>query len=170
MPFVTTSAHGKSFKQLWLGIWRKYSAVPFVSSPRRTVKPVIEQGLVNLLHDLDSSLGKAAQYLRALDQDVYNRMRIGHQLLAKVAVARVNELAHPEKHKKWFQSDLSRLNTSTYRMGGLGSMLAVSVATGNGTGFHYDEGDHGMCVTFSSYKGTYANLHYSPLLFYYCCA
>ncbi|XPS78874.1 hypothetical protein M3J09_010876 [Ascochyta lentis] len=47
----------------------------------------------------------------------------------------------PKKHQGWLDADPDRARTSSFRMGGIGSMLAVSTSTGAGTGFHYDEGD-----------------------------
>ncbi|KAF1935315.1 hypothetical protein EJ02DRAFT_471283 [Clathrospora elynae] len=32
MPFKTTRAHGDTFLQAWIGLWRKYSSAPFVSA------------------------------------------------------------------------------------------------------------------------------------------
>jgi hypothetical protein len=58
MPFKTTAAHGNTFLQAWIGLWRKYSSAQFVS----------------LMRILDRSLAKAATYRREVDEPTYNRM------------------------------------------------------------------------------------------------
>ncbi|KAF1937278.1 hypothetical protein EJ02DRAFT_437972 [Clathrospora elynae] len=123
MPFKTTAAHGDTFLQAWIGLWRKYSSTPFVSAGRMQKKPVLNKGIKNLMRILDRSLAKAATYLRKVDEPTYNRMR--------------------QAHKTWFAKDPDRARTSSFRLGGIGSMMAVSISTGAGTSYHYDEGDDG---------------------------
>jgi hypothetical protein len=46
-----------------------------------------------------------------------------------------------QEHDEWFDKDTRRARTSAFRVGGIGSMLAVSISSGQGTNYHYDEGD-----------------------------
>jgi hypothetical protein len=76
MPFKTTAAHGNTFLQAWIGLWRKYSSTPFVSAGRMQKKPALNKGIKNLMRILDRSLAKAATYLRKFDDPTYNRMDV----------------------------------------------------------------------------------------------
>lgn len=147
MPFYTTKAHGDTFLQAWIGVWRKYSSTPFVSAGRMQKKPALDKGIKNLTQILDQSLDKAAKYLRKVDEPTYNRMRSSHRDISKSALSNINQHRAAEVHKAWFAEDPDRACTSSFRMGGLGSMLAVSISTGTGTSYHYDEGDDGMETT-----------------------
>jgi hypothetical protein len=73
-------------------------------------------------------------------------MRFAYQLIARAAVNGVDKLQESWKrtNARWYKDDTDRANTSTFRLGGIGSMLAVSISTGAGTAFHYDEGDDGV--------------------------
>jgi hypothetical protein len=144
MPFKTTNAHGDTFLQAWIGLWRKYSSTPFVSAGRMQKNPALDKGIKNLVRILDQSLAKATTYLRKLDEPTYNRMRYSHCDISKTALSNVDLHRAAEKHKAWFAKDPHRARTSSFRLGGIGSMLAVSISAGAGTSYHYDEGDDGM--------------------------
>jgi hypothetical protein len=144
MPFKTTAAHGNTFLQAWIGLWRKYSGTPFVSAGRMQKKPALNKGIKNLMRILDRSLAKAATYLRKFDEPTYNRMRRSHRDISKFTLSNVDQHRAAEAHKAWFAKDPDRARTSSFRLGGIGSMMAVSISTGAGTSYHYDEGDDGM--------------------------
>ena len=144
MPFNTTKAHGDTFLQAWIGLWRKYSSAPFVSAGRMQKKPALDKGIKNLMRILDRSLAKAAMYLRKIDEPTYNRIRCSHRDVSKPAPLNVDQHRAAEAHKAWFARDPDRARTSSFRLGGIGSMLAVSIFAGAGTSYHYDEGDDGM--------------------------
>ncbi|KAF1937082.1 hypothetical protein EJ02DRAFT_426953 [Clathrospora elynae] len=91
MPFKTTRAHGDTFLQAWIGLWRKYSNAPFVSAGRMQKKPTLDKGIKNLLQILDQSLDKAAAYLSRVDEPTYNRMRCSHRDISKLALSRAAE-------------------------------------------------------------------------------
>lgn len=93
---------------------------------------------------LDRSLASAATYLRKVDEPTYNRMRCSHRDISKFTLSNVDQHRAAEAHKVWFAEDPDRARTSSFRLGGIGSMLAVSISTGAGTGYHYDEGDDGI--------------------------
>jgi hypothetical protein len=143
MPFNTTKAHGDTFLQAWIGLWSKYPSAPFVSAGRMQKKPALDKGIKNLMLILDRSLAKAATYLRKVDEPTYNRMRCSQRDISKSALSNVDQHRAAEAHKAWFAKDSDRARTS-FRLGGIGSMLAVSISAGAGTSYHYDEGDDGM--------------------------
>jgi hypothetical protein len=143
MPFNTTKAHGDTFLQAWIGLWRKYSSAPFVSAGCLQKKPALDKGIKNLMRILDRSLAKAATYLRKVDEPTYNRMRCSHRDISKSALSNVDQHRAAEAHKAWFAKDPDRARTSSFRLGGIGTMLAVSISAGAGTSYHNDEGDDG---------------------------
>jgi hypothetical protein len=96
------------------------------------------------MRTLDRSLAKATMYLRKVDELTYNRMRGSHQDISKFAISNVDQHRAAEAHNAWFAKDPDRARTSSFRLGGIGSMMAVSISTGAGTSYHYDEGDDGM--------------------------
>jgi hypothetical protein len=144
MLFNTTKAHGDTFLQAWIGLWRKYSSTPFVSAGRMQEKPGLDEGIKNPIEILDQSLGKAATYLRKVDEPTYNRMRCSHRDISKFASSNVDQHRAAEAHKTWFARDPDRARTSSFRLGGIGSMMAVSISTGAGTSYQYKEGDDSM--------------------------
>jgi hypothetical protein len=58
------AAHGDTFLQAQIGLWRKYSKVSFVSAGRKRKKPRLDQGIRTFTRTVDRSLAKAAAYLR----------------------------------------------------------------------------------------------------------
>ncbi|KAF1830854.1 hypothetical protein BDW02DRAFT_81155 [Decorospora gaudefroyi] len=89
-------------------------------------------------------LTKVATYLRKVDEPTYNRMRCSHRDISEFSLSNVDQHRAAEAHKAWFAKDPDRASTSSYHLAGIGSMMAVSISTGVGTGYHYDEGDGGM--------------------------
>jgi hypothetical protein len=77
-------------------------------------------------------------------------MRFAHQPVARTTVGSYFDSGstlradYLRTGKKWLEEDPARMNTSRFRLGNFGSMMAVSESTGNGTAFHYDEDDDGM--------------------------
>ncbi|KAF2633007.1 hypothetical protein BU25DRAFT_87477 [Macroventuria anomochaeta] len=154
MPFKTTAAHGDTFLQAWIGLWRKYSCAPFVSAGRMQKKPILDEGIKNLIRILDQSLAKAAAYLRDVDEPTYNRMRCSHSDIFRLALSGVDRHRAAGAHRAWFAEDPDRVLTSSYRLGGVGSMMAMSISTGAGTSYHYDEGDDGHFYSMILVLGT----------------
>jgi hypothetical protein len=107
-------------------------------------RPVLNKGIKNLMRILDRSLAKAATYLRKVDEPTYNCLRCSHRDIFRFALSNVDQHRAAEAYKAWFAKDPDRARTSLFRLGGIGSMLAVSISTGAGTSYHYDEGDEGM--------------------------
>jgi hypothetical protein len=100
-----------------------------------------------LLRLIDSTTAlRPRRLISQLDPETAYRMRFAHQPIGRVAVNGVDELQESWKrtNTKWYKDIADRANTSTSRLGGSGSMLAVSISTGAGTVFHYDEGDDGV--------------------------
>jgi hypothetical protein len=91
------------------------------------------------MRTLDAAFATISQRIRALDPDAYTRMRFSHRPIIKAALNEVGQLRHADAHKKWYSKHPERATTSSARIGGLGSMLAVSTLTGGGTAFHYDQ-------------------------------
>ncbi|KAF2818399.1 hypothetical protein CC86DRAFT_414046 [Ophiobolus disseminans] len=142
VKFKTTGAHGNVFKQVWLGAWRKYSEYPQLSAARRDPKGGVDKVLKALLSDIDEALSRRPRALLAeIDPRTAARMRVSHRPIAKAVMDNAGKQKDPKKHQGWLNAESDRARTSSFRMGGIGSMLAVSTSTGAGTGFHYDEGD-----------------------------
>jgi hypothetical protein len=150
--FETTAAHGKSFRQMWVGSWAKYTSTPFLTAGRRQVnKQGVDLEISALCRAVDSVLSDTPwSHFSAIDPDTAHLMRFAHQPIARTTVGsyfdpgstlRADYLC---KGKKWLEEDPGRMNTSQFRLGNFGSMMAVSESTGNGTAFHYDEDDDGM--------------------------
>ncbi|KAF1937286.1 hypothetical protein EJ02DRAFT_437975 [Clathrospora elynae] len=79
LPFKTTAAHGDTFLQAWIGLWRRYSSAPFVFAGRMQKKPALVNGIKNFMRIVDQILAKAATYLRKVDEPTYNRMKYSHR-------------------------------------------------------------------------------------------
>ncbi|KAF2818206.1 hypothetical protein CC86DRAFT_375941 [Ophiobolus disseminans] len=142
VKFKTTGAHGNAFKQVWLGAWRKYTKYPQLSAARRNPKSGVDEVLRALLSDIDEVLSRRPRALLAeIDPCTAARMRVSHRPIAKAVMDNAGKQKAPKKHQGWLDADPDRARTYSFRMGGIGSMLAVSTSTGAGTGFHYDEGD-----------------------------
>jgi hypothetical protein len=144
MLFNTTKAHDDTFLQAWIELWRKYSSTPFVSAGCMQEKPALDKGIKNLMRILDRSLTKATTCLRKVDEPTYNRMRRSHRDISKSVLSNVDQHRAAEIHKAWFAKDPDRARTSSFRLGGIGTMLAVSISAGAGTSYRYNEGDDGM--------------------------
>jgi hypothetical protein len=73
-----------------------------------------------------------------VDEPTYNRSRHGHQIATRASVqcAKQGSNKYSATHQRWMDKKPARKKTSTYRMAGLGSMLAVSLLTGVGTAYH----------------------------------
>jgi hypothetical protein len=129
MPSSMSPAHGRAFRQTWLGFWRKYSADITLSAHRRTDN-ALDAEMKRMLNNLDFSLLAAARRIRQLDEGVYNRMRVSHHEIVRKAMKSADDNAQGKKHQAWFAADPDRKRTSSYRNRGLGTMLAVSISTG----------------------------------------
>ena len=68
-------------------------------------------------------------------------MRVSHQYVGRGAIRDTDVLKYPQINQDWLDKDAGRKKTLYYRMGGFGSMLAVSINSGAGTSLHYDGGD-----------------------------
>ncbi|KAF2024095.1 hypothetical protein EK21DRAFT_118108 [Setomelanomma holmii] len=160
LKFTTTEAHGQNFLQAWFGVWMKYQAAPFISAARRPKKPSLDSAVTELVETLDKTLKKSAALLRKVDEPAYNRMRQGHRDAARAAVAGATSGTHKfaVTQQAWLNKDSNRTGTSSHRMGGIGSMLAVSISTGGGTGYHYDDGDDGHFYSMILVLGEGGNL------------
>jgi hypothetical protein len=141
VKFKTTGAHGNAFKQVWLGAWRKYTKYPQLSAARRNPKGGVDDVLKALLSDIDEVLSRRPRaLLTEIDPRTAARMRVSHRPIAKAVMDNAGKQKAPKKHQGWLDADPNRARTSSFRMGGIGSMLAVSTCTHAGTSFHYDEG------------------------------
>jgi hypothetical protein len=140
MKYNTTAAHGTSFQQTWIGAWKRYSATPFIAAARRPKSSAIESGLGELVRMLDQSVFHHISHrLRKADKPVYNGMRVGQQDIARAVVSSASK--GKGGTKTFLDMDESRKLTSSFRMGGLGTMLAISKSSAGGTDWHYDKHD-----------------------------
>ena len=81
-----------------------------------------------------------------LNNPTTRRMKFAHQPITRAAVNIVEKLQPTwvPSAKKWYQEDPTHAKTKLFRIGGISSMLAVSISMGPGTAFYYNEGDDGM--------------------------
>lgn len=123
----------------------RYQSGPYVSADRRQAKPALDSAMTGTLVELGESLKYAADLFRKVDEHTYNLTRHSHSIVFRAALVGVTSGTHKYagQQQKWMDKDPSRTRSSSYRMGGIGSMLAVSISTGTGTGYHYDSGDDG---------------------------
>jgi hypothetical protein len=157
MKWAQTKSHGTAFQQVWLGFWRKYANAPFLTASSRQTKASLEKATQGLMREVDRAFAEIAQTLRKIDPDTYNRTRVGHGAIHKAALRGMDGLKGAAAHKEYFAKRPDRARTSSSRIGGLGSMLAVSTSTAQGTAFHYDVGDDGKKPPRSAWA--HANTH-----------
>jgi hypothetical protein len=143
MKWTPTKSHGTAFQQVWLGLWRKYAKAPFLAASSRPTKASLEKATQSLMREVDRAFAHIAQTLRDVDPDTYNRTRVSHGAIHKAALKGMDGLKGAAAHKEYIAKRPDRARTSASRIGGLGSMLAVSSSTAQGTAFHYDVGDDG---------------------------
>jgi hypothetical protein len=157
--FEVTSAHGTSFQQLWIGNWKPYTAAPRVAKGGCASSGTpLDTGLTELVDEIHPIMqDRPARLLEQLDPDAARRMRFNYQIIAKAMAGSVH--LQKEKNQQWHAEDASRKNTSRFRLGGMGSMLAVSISTAKGTDFHYDNNDDGHVYSVIVVLGADGNLH-----------
>ncbi|KAF1934564.1 hypothetical protein EJ02DRAFT_429233 [Clathrospora elynae] len=150
VKFNTSKAHGLKFQQLWLGAWRPYqaalalTAASLCSAGSQKTKAICDKAQKNLLAKLDNIASKAMSYISQFDPPTAAWMKYSHWSIAKTTLANVNKLSkQAAAHKEWYEEHPDRASTLAFQMGGLGTMLAVSISTGAGTGYHYDKDDNG---------------------------
>ena len=97
------------------------------------------------MRSVDGAFSRIAQQLRRIDEPVYDRSRPLHRHILHRALDNINNNAEPtvKAMHEYMGMNPDRSNTSLSRIGGLGSVLAVSTSTGGGTAYHYDVGDDG---------------------------
>jgi hypothetical protein len=120
---------------MWLGAWRKYSPVPYAATNERKVNEKLDRACKALLLEVDRTMAHRPRcVISDLDNPTACRMKFAHQPIARAAVNMVEKLQHAwvPSAKKWYQKDPTRAITKSFRMGGIGSMLAVSISTGDG--------------------------------------
>jgi hypothetical protein len=118
----------------------------------------LEASITELVEDIHLIMrDRPARSLELLDPDIAHRMRFNHQVVAKGMADGVH--LQKEKNRRWHAGDTSRKNTSRFRLGGMGSMLAVSISTAKGTDFHYDNNDDSHIYSAIVVFGADGNLH-----------
>jgi hypothetical protein len=91
--FNTTPAHGKSFQQLWLDLWRKYARAPHLATSNRKDKKGVDVACKALLRLIDSTMAlRPRRLISQLDPEAAYRMRFAHQPIARAAVNGVDKL------------------------------------------------------------------------------
>jgi hypothetical protein len=164
MPFKFSKAHGIHFRMLWLGIWKRSAKVPLASEALRTPKPILAALIKRFFKQANEKLKAVQNHLQNIDQPTAKRMKFVHQNAARSAVGSVKYHVAPAKHEAWYGEDPIRGNTSSFRLAGLGTMLAISISSSGGTNYHYDGNDHSM---FHNNSGSSVLTHCRSLLF--CC-
>lgn len=148
-----TKSHGVEFFQLWFGSWHRYNEGAFVTAHKRHERA--EPAVNALLQYIDASLSKTARYIRRLDECTAVRMRYFHRYVSQYVVGIAAELEfkkgeEPAKGKgrgflksaEWLQAEgKGRKDTSKFRIGGLGTVMAISSGK---TDYHWDDRDNGM--------------------------
>jgi hypothetical protein len=70
------------------------------------------------------------------------------QHVAKTFLKSTHKLrpSYQRANEEWIAKTEAHSNTSTFRFGNFGTMMAVSESTAGGTAHHYDDGDDGMLL------------------------
>jgi hypothetical protein len=139
IPHETSTSHGNAFLQTWLGFCCKHTTDIRLTQHRRTAKPALDAEMKDMLNHLDCYLSTAANRIRQLDEDIYNRMRVSHDRVARKALEAVDKADN--EHGNLFAADPDSRRASSYRNRSLGTMLAISQSSGGGIDFHHDQGD-----------------------------
>jgi hypothetical protein len=93
---------------------------------------------------VDAALStKAWDHLEAIDRKTARRMKYAHQKITQAYLNLLKNLPHSYQgtNQKYLRKHEDNCKTSKYRLGGFGSVMALSESSGEGTSFHYDEGD-----------------------------
>lgn len=156
----TRASRGVDFHQWWFGVWCRYAMHSVISSDSIPSKPKNRQLVQLVTSSYDRILGKRPQKaLKDLDPPVSKAMSSAHRRSARYlraickGEARIppgkrgkrgekqkkrHTLKRTQKAMKWYQGN------APYRLGGMGTMLAVS--WGEGTDFHRDQRDLGALL------------------------
>ncbi|KAJ8114287.1 hypothetical protein OPT61_g3805 [Boeremia exigua] len=134
----TTAAHGSNFHQEWFGVWRRYSPTSVITSAETQANPKQAASIQNFMRVLDGNLGGISAKLRATDEPAWFRAQYQHRGVADL-IRRGAEAQPTKPTTKLLEQCSSRRNNSAFRLGGIGTMLAVS--SGEGTAYHYDTHD-----------------------------
>lgn len=155
--FEVTGTHGTSFQQRWIGNWKSYTVAPRVAKGGcASSGTLLEAGLAEL--SMTSTRGdRPARFLEQIDPSAARRMRFNHQVVAKAMAGSI--YVQKEKNQRWHAEHASRKNTSRFRLGGTGSLPAVSISKANGTDFHYDNNNDGHVYSAIVVLGADGNLH-----------
>jgi hypothetical protein len=88
---------------------------------------------------------KAWDHLEAIDRKTAGRMKYAHQKITRAYLNLLKNLPHSYQgtNQKYLRKHEDNRKTSKYRLGGFGSVMALSESSAEGTSFHYDEGDDG---------------------------
>lgn len=142
----TVKSRGNGFHQWWFGVWTRYATHAMIS--RDTRQPKSASMVKLLLSSYDRILGsKTRSHLKGLDPSIAKAMAINHRAVARHLRLQGNELrasvAGKRKYKSWYRESFERTkgfmrgrDNKAYRMGGMGTMMAVS--WGEGTDWHKD--------------------------------
>lgn len=162
LPSHIIKARGSEFHQWWFGIWTRYAAHPVISADSR--KDPKREILARLLLDTyDTILGsKMRTNLRHMDSNTaksmaYTHRRAGRHLdiskkrweadrEAEIAVESAGEAKKCGGRDSFAGTGAAMEQSSSrqdYRLGGMGTMLAVS--WGEGTDWHRDAKDLSEC-------------------------
>ncbi|KAF1939279.1 hypothetical protein EJ02DRAFT_296184, partial [Clathrospora elynae] len=149
-PTTTTSSEqGNNFHMRIFGAWFRFSNLPSITKERMHKDSA--EATVNLLAYLDASLDKTSTLLQHFDPTAALSMRHHHhkvdRYLRKAALLSATTFLAKEENQ----------NTSTLRIGGLGTSLAVS--HGEGTLYHYDNDHYPAHYTVIFVLGRGATLH-----------
>jgi hypothetical protein len=146
----TIKSRGAGFHQWWFGTWTRYAQHAVISRDTRLQKsaPMVKR----LLSSYDQILGsKTRSYLKGLDPSIAKSMGINHRAVSRHLRLIGNEVkagskAGKQKYKSWYRETFEHTRRyiwehprKDYRMGGMGTMMAVS--WGEGTDWHKDSKD-----------------------------
>lgn len=134
--------------QYWLGVWAKYSSVPFLSANSRPKQDKASDAVTNLQRTYDSVTGKLINYIMKVDPVTGRSMKYSHRSTAEalgVIKDGFDEGQLNSKATNSFRTTASALGetgpTNTrVRYGSAGTVLAVS--RGEVADYHVDKGDH----------------------------
>lgn len=134
----TTPAHGEDFHQWWFGTWCRYAKTATITATQTTANKQRSAAINAFMTTLDSMLGKTSDLIRDLDGPTSGGMHYHHRNVA--SLVRDTAAAHPgTPQAMYLKQDEHRGNNHKFRIGGIGTMLAIS--SGEGTAYHYDTHD-----------------------------
>lgn len=135
--------------QFCLGVWSKYSSVPFLSRQSRPKNPTAVEAVENLRREYDQGTRRIMRRLLDIDEETAVSMKYGHRATAAVLrkiKADFDQQQLADKPHESFRLTANAIDrykeglpNTAVRFGGAGTVLAIS--RGEVDQYHVDAGD-----------------------------